>query len=362
MRTAAEFRTLSIQVGGTGRTARDRFYPMRPRWWRELLHHVIPFKPAHKLREAENRQRDAALHEVARDLRSLRHHLCSVDELIAQQGTSLETGLDSAAVARRAGQLGRNVLSPAARLMPLRVLEWFGGGFNKYNWVSAIVFFLCWKPIGNPPQSGNLAMAIVVVLVICLQAMFAAWQEWITSRTLHAITGMLPAGTVALRNGARATVTCADLVPGDVVLLHAGDRVPADMRLVDVSVDVMIDRSALSGTAAPTHGTTAYTDVNYLETHNMAMMGASVTQGHCTGVVVATGDRAVLGCINSLLVSKPAERTILQFEVRRLVNALTTASLVIGALFVVLWAVWLRTSYPGFMSVSDALANGVGVL
>ncbi|KAJ2758932.1 hypothetical protein IWQ56_005870, partial [Coemansia nantahalensis] len=362
LRAAAEFRTLSFQVGGAGRAGRARHHPMRPRWWREVLHHVIPFRPAHKLREAESRERDAAMHEVAEGLRGLRHHLCSVEELVAQQGTSLAAGLDAAAVARRAAQCGRNVLRPASRLLALRVASWFCSGFNRFNWAAAVVFLLCWKPIGDPPQPGNLALAVVVVLVICLQAMFEAWQQWITSRAMHAITDMLPATTAVVRNGAKAAVAAADLVPGDVVVLHAGDRVPADMRLVDVSVDAMFDRSALSGAAALSPGTTGCTDANYLETLNMAMMGASVTQGRCTGVVVATGDRTVLGSISRLLVSKRAERTILQFEIRRLVNALTTASLAIGVLFVVVWAAWLRRAYPGFMSASDALANGVGVL
>ncbi|KAJ1734281.1 hypothetical protein LPJ61_001158 [Coemansia biformis] len=365
LRAATEFRTLSIQVGEEERSTRrlQSARPfMHPRWWRELLNELVPFRSALRLREAEGRQREAALLQVAESLRGLRHHLCSIDELLVQQGTSSTLGLEAQAVARRAAKHGRNVPSPTLRLMPLRVLSWFYSGFNRFNWASVVVFFLCWKPIGNPPQSGNMAMAIVVILVICLQAMFAAWQEWMTSRTMHEITDMLPAETTVIRDGTKATVLSADLVPGDLVSLYAGDRVPADLRLINVSVDVLVDRSALSGTTDPTIGTTAYTDTNYLETRNMAMMGASITQGHCKGIVVSTGDRTVLGRINKLVVSKPPEHTILQYEVRRLVNALTTVSLAIGTLFIVLWAVWLRKSHPGFLSASDALANGVGVL
>ncbi|KAJ2382206.1 hypothetical protein GGI05_005730, partial [Coemansia sp. RSA 2603] len=219
-------------------------------------------------------------------------------------------------------------------------------------------------PIGNPPQSGNLALGVVIVVIICMQALFAAWQEWVTSRTMAAIGSMVPEATTVLRGGRERTVAPTELVDGDVVLLRAGDVVPADVRIVDASVDLALDRSALTGSAQPALGGVELTSANYLETCNMALLGASVTQGTCRGVVVATGARTVLARVGRLVElrgGKPTQ-TVLQLEVRRLVNALTTVSLVVGVLFVVLWAVWLRQTHRGFMSVSDALANGVGVL
>ncbi|KAJ2449878.1 hypothetical protein EV183_004643 [Coemansia sp. RSA 2336] len=367
LRTAAEFHTLSLQIGDADarpasrkQQPRERI-PKLPRW-KEMLNAVLPLQTAHQQREAEDRQREAALTKVADDLRQLRFHLDTVNDLYVQLGTSPVVGLERAGVQRRRGTYGRNVLSPPPRQWTQRIWRWFFTGFNRFLWVAMVVFWLCWKPIGNPPQAGNMAMAVVIILVICLQAMFSAWQEWITSRAMHSITSMLPTEATVLRDGKKRKLAPEELVPGDIVYLQMGDRVPADMRLVEVSLDLLLDRSELSGAPDPTIGTLGYTSSNYLETRNMAMMGANVTQGQCAGVVVATGDRTVLGRIGRLVTGKQTERTLLQIEVQRLVNWLTSVSLAVGTLFIVLWAVWLRTSFPGFMSVSDALANGVGVL
>ncbi|KAJ1801617.1 hypothetical protein LPJ59_000106 [Coemansia sp. RSA 2399] len=359
MRLAAEYRTLSVHVGEESQA------PMRGRrqqLWRTLFNELVPLRTAHEQHATEAQKRAAALASVARDLRTLRFHKDTVEETYTRLGSSA-LGLESHMITRLRMEFGPNVWRRPQRMIVANVVRWFFGGFNRFLWVAMIVFWLCWKPIGNPaPQSGNMALAIVIIFVICLQALFSAWQEWITGRAMHSIANMMPQQTVVLRDGVAAHVAPADLVPGDIVCLRGGDRAPADVRLVDVSADLLLDRSAVSGVAGPTIGTVACTSANYLETHNVAMAGVHVTQGHCRGIVVATGDRTVGGRINQLTATARREKTILQLEVRRLVNGLTTLSLTVGTLFVVLWAVWLRSSFPGFMSVSDALANGVGVL
>ncbi|KAJ2780382.1 hypothetical protein GGI15_003557 [Coemansia interrupta] len=335
-------------------------------WWRALVNELVPLGTALRQQAQQESRRRAALDEVAQQLREAPFHRDTVGEVYARMGTAPATGLDAAAVERRRAQQGRNVVGGRRRLRAQlrRVCGWFFGGFNRFLWVSVVVFFLCWKPIGNPPQPGNLALAVVIVVIICMQALFAAWQEWVTSRTMEAIGSMVPEAANVLRSGRELRVAPAELVDGDVVLLRAGDLVPADMRIVAASVDLVLDRSALTGTAQPALGSVGLTSANYLETRNMALMGAAVTQGTCRCVVVATGERTVLGRLGRLVELRggKTKQTILQLEVRRLVNALTTVSLVVGVAFVVLWAAWLRHAYPGFMSVSDALANGVGVL
>ncbi|KAJ2691056.1 hypothetical protein IWW39_000264 [Coemansia spiralis] len=366
LQLAAEFRTLSIQLseGDERRSQRLRnvqSFLQSPRW-RELFNEIIPLRSAYQQRWTDEQQLSVALTKIAEQLRSTTHHTETVNETYVKFNTSPTLGLEAKAVKRRVERDGPNVITARPRLVYLRLVSWFFGGFNRFLWISMIVFWLCWQPIGNPPQTGNLALAVVILFVICLQALFSAWQEWITSRALTSITSMLPAECTVLRDGQLQKIAGVQLVPGDIVTLRAGDRVPADMRLVSVSLDLLLDRSVLTGETNPTIGTVNYTNENYLVTRNIAMMGANITQGQCTGVVVATGDRTVLGRVTQLTLRKKAARTILQIEVHRLVNGLTTVSLVVGAIFILLWAVWLRTSYPGFMSVSDALANGFGVL
>ena len=106
--------------------------------------------------------------------------------------------------------------------------------------------------MGEPaPQASNLALAVVLLVVIVLQAIFNAWQDFSTSRVMSSIQGMLPADVVVLRDGKQVTVPAAALVPGDLVHIAMGQKVPADVKLIDVSGDIRFDRSVLTGELRP---------------------------------------------------------------------------------------------------------------
>lgn len=114
---------------------------------------------------------------------------------------------------------------------------------------------------------------------------------------MNAILDMLPSDAVVVREGEATTIKTHDVVPGDVVRLSIGDKVPADMRLLKVSGNVRFDRSAMTGESEEVEGSLETTEDNFLETHNIALMGTMVTNGSATGVVVFTGARSVMGGI-----------------------------------------------------------------
>ena len=102
--------------------------------------------------------------------------------------------------------------------------------------------------MGNPdPEASNLALAVVLLVVVFLQAGFNAWQDFSTSRVMASIQDMLPADVVVLRDGVQTSLPAASLVPGDLVHLVMGQKVPADVKLIDVSGDLRFDRSVLTG-------------------------------------------------------------------------------------------------------------------
>jgi len=104
------------------------------------------------------------------------------------------------------------------------------------------------KPLGNPnPNPSNLALAVVLLIVLILQAIFNAWQDFSTSRVMASIKGMLPSDILVLRDSERLKLPAKDLVPGDLVTFGMGEKVPADMRLIEVSADLQFDRSILTG-------------------------------------------------------------------------------------------------------------------
>ncbi|KAJ2397050.1 hypothetical protein GGI05_000835, partial [Coemansia sp. RSA 2603] len=191
---------------------------------------------------------------------------------------------------------------------------------------------------------------------------FSAYQEWTTSRVMSSITGMLPSETMAMRNGQLKKVVASELVQGDVVHVRGGDKVPADLRMIETTRDLCFDRSMLTGESDAIVATVDHTDENYLETRNIAVMGTHVTQGSGVGVVVATGDSTVMGRIAKMTASKKNERTLLQIEITRFVIVVAILSLCIGAILIIIWAAWLRKSFPTFLFLSDALVNSSGVI
>lgn len=107
------------------------------------------------------------------------------------------------------------------------------------------------KPLGEPdPAPANLALAVVLLIVIMIQAVFNAWQDFSTSRVMASIKGMLPSDVLVLRDGGQTKVPAKELVPGDLVTISMGEKVPADLRLIEVSADLQFDRSILTGEAS----------------------------------------------------------------------------------------------------------------
>ncbi len=119
--------------------------------------------------------------------------------------------------------------------------------------VASILVFIAWKPLGQPPALANLALAIVLLAVFLIQAAFNMWQDWSSSRVIASIKTMLPESCLVIREGRQVELMAAELVPGDVLLVKAGIRLPADVRFTKVSSDAKFDRSMLTGMRTHTH-------------------------------------------------------------------------------------------------------------
>ena len=117
--------------------------------------------------------------------------------------------------------------------------------------IGSILVFVSWKPLGDPPAVANLALAIVLLAVFFIQAAFNAWQDWSSSRVMASITTMLPDSCLVLRDGLQVTVVASDIVPGDVLYIKSGNKLPADVRFIETSSDAKFDRSILTGEFLP---------------------------------------------------------------------------------------------------------------
>lgn len=138
------------------------------------------------------------------------------------------------------------------------------------------------------------------MIVIFLQASFSAFQDWSTSRVMKSILNLLPSEALVIRNGVPTKMSASKLVIGDVVQVKLGNKVPADLRLIQVSNDLKFDRSVLTGESEAIEGSCSCTDDNLLESKNIALMGTHCVNGSGVGVVVLTGKKQALCMPKSL--------------------------------------------------------------
>lgn len=176
-------------------------------------------------------------------------HTITVDELLNRLATSQKQGLSTEQVQRRITEYGRNLPSAPPSRMGRRIFGYFFGGFGSILLIGSILVFVCWKPLGNPPAPANLALAIVLLLVFFIQAAFNAWQDWSSSRVMASITTMLPDHCLLVRDGNQVQVLAPEVVPGDLLCIKAGNKLPADVRLIEISSDAKFDRAILTGTS-----------------------------------------------------------------------------------------------------------------
>ena len=292
----------------------------------------------------------------------LEFHKLSVDEVCQRLNVSQTLGLDKGAAAKRLQRNGPNKLSKSNPQYWKKLVRYLFGDFCSVLWIGVIIFFISWKPLGDPPQPYNLALAILVILVILLQAFFSAFQDWSSQRVMNSILSLVPENATVTRDGQQISVPSADLVTGDIVHLSMGNRVPADIRILKASPDLKFDRSILTGEAEEVSGMVETKEPNYLEAQNIALLGTHLCNGSATGVVVLTGSRTLMGRINKLTSAPSNGRTNLQREITRFVYIIVGLTLSLILVMAITWAAWLRKDHFDYLNVSGFLTDVMGLV
>jgi sodium/potassium-transporting ATPase subunit alpha len=181
------------------------------------------------------------------DYTTTSRHTLEVAELCRRLSVDTNQGLSEDQIRRRVGEYGKNKMTPPPSGLFGKISGYFFGGFGSILLGAGILVFIAWKPLGDPPAESNLALACVLIAVWLIQAAFNAWQDWSTSRVMASIGTMLPDQCIVVRNGSHASVSALDLVPGDIIVIKQGNKLPADVRFVEVSSDAMFDRAILTG-------------------------------------------------------------------------------------------------------------------
>jgi calcium-translocating P-type ATPase len=202
--------------------------------------------------------------------------------------------------------------------------------------------------------AGTPILAGAIVAVILLNAAFALLQEKQAERAVEALAAFLPEQVAALRDGHRQLVEARLLVPGDVVLLEEGDRVPADARLIEGRLQ--IDTSALTGESVPVTRESGEPETTVLlEARDLVFSGTSCTGGQAHALVFATGMQTELGRISALSERVGREESPLERQVRRVARLIALVAVAVGLAFLPLG---LLAGLP----FADALVFAVGLL
>jgi len=278
-------------------------------------------------------------------------HALGADEVL-QWLVATREGLGADEAADRLRRHGPNALPP-----PTRVPGWrrFLRHFND----PLILFLLAAAVIAL--SVGHHVDAAVIVAVVTVNAIVGYVQEGRAEQALSALHSMLAPSARVLRDGARVQVEVADLVPGDVLLLEAGDRVPADARLLR-GRGLRVDESVLTGESVPAEKTDAPVDAaaDLGSRHPMLYSGTLVSAGQATALVVATGPATEIGRIGTLLGEVETLTTPLLQQIGRFGRRFT-AFAIVAALVVFVFAITLR-GYGWLDALMVVVALAVGVV
>jgi len=249
-------------------------------------------------------------------------HAKPIDEVAAALQARLDQGLSAAEARERLQKFGPNELTEKPRPGFLALL-W--DQFNNYLVIILIIAALIALALGEWVDS------VAIMCIVVLNAIVGVIQESKAEQALAALKKMAAPNAQAIRDGHPVTVPGRELVPGDIVLLEAGNYVPADLRLV-ASVNLKVEEASLTGESVPVEKNAASVldqEIPLGDRKNSAFMSTMVTYGRGRGLVTGTGMNTQIGEIAEMIQSYEDEDTPLQLKLQQLGKVLGTACIAI---------------------------------
>jgi len=256
-------------------------------------------------------------------------HSISLEELLSRLASSAG-GLSRGEAAQRLSQYGPNTFEARERV-PLyrRFGKHLFNFFAILLWTGALLAFASER---LSPGMGSLYIGLAIAGVVVINAVFAFIQEYESERIIESFRKMMPDTIDALRDGARQTVPAEGVVPGDVIFLEEGDRVPADGRLIEENT-LKVDHSSLTGESEPKLRKLVCTHENILESRNMVFSGTTVQSGNGKALVYATGMSSHIGRVAGLTRRTEATASPLRRELNHFIRVISIIAITLGATF-----------------------------
>merc|ERR1740123_2232455 len=266
-------------------------------------------------------------------------HKVSVDELCKRWNTNVANGLTDDQSKANIEKFGLNQLTP-----PPTTPEWVKfcknlfSGFAMLLWLGAILCFIAYSIQASAyeePPDDNLYLGIVLTTVVVVTGIFSYYQESKSAKIMESFKNLVPQYALAIRDGEKVNIKAQELTLGDVIEVKFGDRMPADMRVVE-STGMKVDNSSLTGESEPQSRSNENTHENPLETKNIAFFSTNVVEKLTKGVVINIGDNTVMGRIAGLASGLESGETPIAKEIAHFIHLITGVAVFLGVSFFII--------------------------
>ena len=266
-------------------------------------------------------------------------HKIELNDLLKRFGTDYANGLTTKQAEAGIEQYGLNQLTP-----PPTTPEWVKfcqnlfSGFACLLWLGAILCFIAYSiqaTAYEEPPDDNLYLGIVLTAVVTVTGIFSYYQESKSAKIMESFKNLVPQYALVRRNGEKVTIPALELTLGDVVEVKFGDRLPADLRVVEAR-QFKVDNSSLTGESEPQTRTPEFTNDNPLETKNLAFFSTNAVEGTCVGIVVNIGDNTVMGRIAGLASGLASDQTPIAKEIAHFIHIITGVAVFLGVTFFII--------------------------
>ena len=250
-----------------------------------------------------------------------------------------ETGLTTAQAKANLERDGPNALTPPPTTpVWIKFLKTLFGGFSMLLWLGAVLCFLAYSiqatTLEEPPDD-NLYLGVVLTFVVVITGIFSFYQENKSSKIMESFASLVPQYALCLRDGEKVTIKAEELCLGDIVEVKFGDRIPADLRVLE-SKSFKVDNSSLTGESEPQSRGPEFTHDNPLETKNLAFFSTNAVEGTAKGMVINIGDWTVMGRIAGLASGLDMGETPIAKEIAHFIHIITGVAVFLGVTFFII--------------------------
>ncbi|XP_076750560.1 sodium/potassium-transporting ATPase subunit alpha isoform X1 [Xylocopa sonorina] len=277
---------------------------------------------------------DDEIKDLQQELRT-KDHIIPLERLCEKLDTDPILGLTEEKAKEIYHIIGPNALTPP-EVTPeyIKFIKCLFHGFAALLWACSLLCFILYGiSMLMEGTGGGIEWLGLIILGICLFSGCSSYiQESKNIKVMESFKKMVPTFATVIRNGVKLRLATENLVPGDLVQIKIGDKIPADIRIIECH-GLRVENSSITGESEPVVRTDYPTDNNPLESANVAFFSSFAVDGAGTGIVIATGDQTMIGRLAGLTTQLEKSITPIAKEINHFVQIITTIAVLFGVLF-----------------------------